>query len=238
MKHVSIVKKGLSTIIDQTSDNFPSKVYITTNSNSPVFTGKNSCYIYIHEIDKGSSIDFLKGDSFPLKKGSIIRTPVGRSFRLRKVKHGMVVEMIGVNEVFQINPNLEDSGRLKYIDGCTDTLILSPTIIGLPCLNTLYFPKDTIQTLHTHPSYRIGMVINGEGLCETPEGLSKIEEGDLIIVHTDGVHGFRTKQQKMALISFHPDSEFGPADTNHPMINRTIVGGISASHLKEIQTKN
>jgi hypothetical protein len=41
----------------------------------------------------------------------------------------------------------------------------------------------------------------------------------------------------MDVIAFHPDSDFGPEDENHPMINRTIVNGVSANAIDEIKTK-
>ena len=41
----------------------------------------------------------------------------------------------------------------------------------------------------------------------------------------------------MDVIAFHPDSDFGPTDIEHPMINRTIVNGVKASELENIRTK-
>ena len=38
------------------------------------------------------------------------------------------------------------------------------------------------------------------------------------------------------MIAFHPDSDFGPAPEDHPMINRTMVDGVSASRLDDIRT--
>jgi hypothetical protein len=58
------------------------------------------------------------------------------------------------------------------------------------------------------------------------------------IIHQEGVHKFRTGPDSiMVVIAYHPDSDFGPEDQNHPMINRTIVQGVSAAQLTEIQTK-
>ena len=59
----------------------------------------------------------------------------------------------------------EGEGRLKYIDGCTDSLLISPVKRGMPCLNHLHFPKHTEQTFHTHPSYRAGIVAYGSGVA-------------------------------------------------------------------------
>jgi hypothetical protein len=41
----------------------------------------------------------------------------------------------------------------------------------------------------------------------------------------------------MVVMAYHPDSDFGPEDENHPMINRTIVDGMSAAGLAAIRTK-
>eukprot|EP00968_Pinguiococcus_pyrenoidosus_P010274 scaffold803_cov310-Pinguiococcus_pyrenoidosus.AAC.187 len=43
-------------------------------------------------------------------------------------------------------------------------------------------------------------------------------------------HAFATKgDEQMCVIAFHPDSDFGPQDECHPMINRTIINGRSAA---------
>ena len=58
-----------------------------------------------------------------------------------------------------------DEGRLPYIDGCSDSLLVSPVLRGDPCLNHLHFPGGIKQTKHTHPSGRAGLVIGGKGVC-------------------------------------------------------------------------
>ena len=37
------------------------------------------------------------------------------------------------------------------------------------------------------------------------------------------LHSFRTTSDIMDIIAFHPDSDTGPTDENHPMINRTYI---------------
>jgi len=71
---------------------------------------------------------------------------------------------------FLIGGPIEGLGRLRYIDGCTDSLIIPPVVLGDPCLNLLHIPPGTRQTSHTHPSIRLGMIVSGRGLCVTPEG--------------------------------------------------------------------
>jgi hypothetical protein len=132
-------------------------------------------------------------------------------------------------------------GRLRYIDGCTDDLLIPPTLKGNPCLNALYFPAGVNQTQHTHPSFRVGMVVRGEGECVTPYGTFPLTPGMIFIIHAgtkgpEGLHSFRT-EKGMVVVAYHPDSDYGPEHENHPMINRTIVKGVPASKIKKIHTR-
>lgn len=152
-----------------------------------------------------------------------------------------------------LNGPIEDRGRLKYIDGCTDSLLIPPVKMGDPCLNHLHFPTEIDQTMHTHPSHRIGIVANGNGECITPFGLLPLRKGMIFVIkegddvkseigldgksYPVGSHCFRTTNETMDVIAFHPDSDFGATDINHPMINRTIVNGISAKDIESIRTK-
>jgi len=138
---------------------------------------------------------------------------------------------------FMVGGPVEPQGRLKYIDGCTDSLLIAPVKMGDPCLNLLYFPPGIDQTSHTHPSDRIGVVFSGEGECETPEGIIPLKPGVMFRIPYEGHHKFRTADSEMRVIAYHPDSDFGPQDENHPMINRTMVKGVSASKIDAIRTK-
>lgn len=137
---------------------------------------------------------------------------------------------------------IERSGRLLYIDGCTDSLLIPPIRMGDPCLNLLYFPPGIDQTAHTHPSDRIGLILSGHGLCHAMNRRGEIEQIDLLpgmifCIHTDGFHKFSTPfGEELRVLAYHPESDFGPTDEAHPMINRTMVGGISASKIPGIHT--
>ncbi len=133
---------------------------------------------------------------------------------------------------------IEEAGRLKYIDGCTDSLLVPPVKFGDPCLNALYFPPKTNQTQHTHPSLRAGLVVRGQGMCHTPEANTPLFPGVCFIIETDCLHYFSTPaNDEMAVVAFHPDSDMGPKDDDHPMVNRTIVEGVPASEIEAIRTK-
>lgn len=139
---------------------------------------------------------------------------------------------------FMIGGPIEEWGRLKYIDGCTDSLLIPPVRFGDPCLNALYFPPGIVQTQHTHPSLRAGLVVEGRGLCLTPGKETPLVPGVCFIIETDSLHHFATPDgESMIVVAFHPDSDMGPKDEDHPMVNRTIVEGVSASKIEEIRTK-
>lgn len=133
---------------------------------------------------------------------------------------------------------IESVGRLKYIDGCTDTLLLAPLKVGDPCLNHLHFPPNVKQTMHTHPSFRVGIVARGSGKCVTPWGNVPLVPGLVFVIkeetgarlvgmdealHLVGSHCFYTDDEEMDIISFHPSTEVGPTDEVHPMVVGTII---------------
>ena len=155
---------------------------------------------------------------------------------------GIAMSREGYKGFFQIGGPAEQEGRLNYIDGCTDSLLIPPVMKGDPCLNLLYFPPGIDQTSHTHPSDRIGMIMSGHGLCHFDnDGITEtveLDEGTIFCIHATGEHKFSTPYgEHMRVLAYHPDSDFGPTNTVHPMINRTMVNGISASPLPDIQTK-
>ena len=139
--------------------------------------------------------------------------------------------------VFSIGGPIEEKGRLRYIDGCSDSLLLPPPRLGDPCLNFLHFPKNINQTMHTHPSVRIGVVARGAGVCQTPEGEFDLVPGMLWFLPEGKPHKFMTKDDTMDVIAWHPETDTGPNDEDHPMINRTIVNGASANKMWDIKTQ-
>lgn len=124
---------------------------------------------------------------------------------------------------------IEAVGRLNYIDGCTDSLLISPIMLGDPCLNHLHFPPNIRQTMHTHPSNRVGCVIRGKGRCVTPTEEIPLVPGKVFCIPKDGHHCFYTDSDSMDVVAWHPDSDFGPKHEQHPMVNRTFVDGLPAN---------
>jgi quercetin dioxygenase-like cupin family protein len=152
-------------------------------------------------------------------------------------------EYLGIT---QYGGEVEKWGRLEYIDGCTDTVLLHPPRRGDPCYNALYFPEFTEQTQHVHPSLRCGLVIDGCGVCKTPYGEHALARGKLFFLPPETYHSFHTRENgtggraALTVIAFHPDSDFGPTDDDHPMINRTYFKFLHrlASAEKEQSTAN
>ena len=136
---------------------------------------------------------------------------------------GLVIVWAGYRGLRQIGGPLEATGRLRYIDGCSDTLLVCPPRLGDPCLNHLHIPPRTDQTPHTHPSMRIGVILRGTGECRTPDGSYPLEPGMGWYIPTGCLHSFFTQNEALDVIAWHPDSDFGPRDDDHPMINRTQI---------------
>lgn len=61
--------------------------------------------------------------------------------------------------------------------------------------------------------------------------------GYAFIMKTGTLHSFDTTVESMDVITFHPDSDVGMTDDDHPMVNRTMVDGISARSINHIRTE-
>ena len=136
---------------------------------------------------------------------------------------GLVISRLGYRGLSQIGGPIENTGRLVYIDGCSDTLLVCPPRLGEPCLNHLHLPPGTEQSAHTHPSERIGVIVRGSGECRTPSGTYPLKAGMAWRIPAGCLHSFFTGAESMDVIAWHPDSDFGPTDDDHPMKNRTFI---------------
>ena len=153
----------------------------------------------------------------------------------------ILITRLGYRGLLQAG-EIEAVGRLSYIDGCSDTLLISPPRMGDPCFNYLHFPKGIHQTQHTHPSIRFGVVARGSGVAyqrqdATHDGWEEpLTEGCVFLLHAQELHSFRTTDsgEIMDVIAFHPDSDWGPTDTAHPMLNRTYIGNAKSALVSSI----
>mmetsp|Transcript_8119 Transcript_8119/g.13504 ORF Transcript_8119/g.13504 Transcript_8119/m.13504 type:complete len:387 (+) Transcript_8119:78-1238(+) len=232
-----------------------------TNNRRPrtLYTGEYFC------IPAPASIHLLpheEGCNYPFMKNS-----AAENNKLLSKTRLFVVHTSHFHPLRSFGGPIEESGRLKYIDGCSDTLLISPPKRGDPCLNLLHFPANVQQTAHTHPSTRFGVVVRGSGQCVGIDANSKMEKkmtplypGMIFAIEKDMVHSFSTtgasnnaststmdsssatsssstidntgsmftvgsriglQSSIMDVIAFHPDTDWGPQDENHPMVNRT-----------------
>jgi quercetin dioxygenase-like cupin family protein len=149
----------------------------------------------------------------------------------------LVIAVPDFTGLFSIGGPIEPTGRLRYIDGCTDTLLIAPPLYGEPCLNHLHLPPGTRQTMHTHPSVRIGIIARGRGVARTPGHDFPLQPGLCWRIPPDTEHCFYTDDEAMDVIAFHPDSDTGPRHDDHPMVNRTLVDGVSSVGMDAIRTK-
>jgi len=116
-------------------------------------------------------------------------------------------------------------GNLSYIDGGTNTTAVNPGRLGDPVINYVHFPAGMKQTLHTHPSHRIGMVLKGQGLVELDSSEFPLEQGSVFFMQRNVLHNFMCPyNEDVVLFVFAPDSGTGPTDEVNPLKIRTYVG--------------
>jgi quercetin dioxygenase-like cupin family protein len=150
---------------------------------------------------------------------------------------GFTCTRLGYWGMFALGGPIECEGRLRYIDGATDSLLLAPVLKGDPCLNMLHLPAGINQTAHTHPTDRIGLIVSGLGTCRTLDASFDLLPGNVFVLAAGTIHSFHTNDSDLRLVVYHPDSDFGPSHDDHPMLNRTLVSGVSAALLDDLRTR-
>jgi len=179
-----------------------------------------------------TKVHCYRGVTAQLVAGCFAQVP-GTSFIFEG--RGIVIHTPDYAGLTQIGGPIESRGRLKYIDGCSDSLLVCPALYGEPCLNHLHIPGSINQSQHTHPSDRIGIIIRGQGECRTPVATYPLKEGMFWRIPAGGIHSFHTSERSsLEVFAWHPDSEFGPRHDDHPMLTRTIVDGSPASDERHV----
>lgn len=256
---ISFENKKAGLVFDDSNHNkYPIKYYNIINGEGVETKSNCSYYGFVYF----GSAYLIQNDNTPMFVENGMYFSLPESFKMCGNFKMILIEVFNKKGIYPktnfsamkvCGGKIEYKGRLKYIDGCTDSLLIPPVKLGNPCLNHLHFPKGIDQTQHTHPSHRIGIVANGNGFCKTPFGDLPLNNGDIFVIkewngvdyaigkdgknHPIGTHSFQTFRNSMDVIAFHPDSDFGATDINHPMINKTIVDGISANKIEKIRTK-
>lgn len=223
----------LDTIIDPnivTGEMMESRIYGFENVSDPtnvaaVIPNDGACFGYVMRgaVTIWDSVN--RGDGVLLRAERWFAMPSGCRLHLHPDSRVVVSQRVGFTGMRGFGGPIEPKGRLKYIDGCSDSILMLPPLLGDPVLNHLHFPGGIEQTAHTHPSTRSGAVARGVGWCETPLGQSKLVPGLVFHIPTNGEHRFLTSASEMDVIAYHPDSDWGPTDQEHPMVNRTWVDG-------------
>lgn len=175
-------------------------------------------------VHAGASILRCSSGTFSLSPGMYFAVPDAMSVGPGT---GLLITRHGHRGLFHLGGPIEKRGRLRYIDGCTDTLLIPPVRRGDPCLNLLHVPPNTNQTPHTHPSFRVGLVVRGTGACRTPQGAVRLSSGTAFVIRADALHSFHTDDHELLVVAFHPDSDFGPTHEDHPMLNRTLIPDVA-----------
>jgi quercetin dioxygenase-like cupin family protein len=125
---------------------------------------------------------------------------------------------------YYVQNNL-DMGNLSYMDGGTNTTAVNPGRLGDPVINYVHFPAGMKQTLHTHPSHRVGMILKGRGLVELDDREFPLNPGDVFFMQRNVLHNFMCPfNEDVVLFVFAPDSGTGPTDEVNPLKIRTYVG--------------
>lgn len=118
-----------------------------------------------------------------------------------------------------------DMGNLSYMDGGTNTTAINPGRLGDPVINYVHFPAGMYQTLHTHPSHRVGLILSGNGKIELDNNqYFEVKQGDAFYMRRNCLHNFITTNEPVILLVFAPDSGTGPTDEVNPLKVRTYIG--------------
>ena len=211
--------------INQLNSMYPSEGYLLTKDSTythPTYARYSSIYGYSF----GNTTLIVDGKNRVIESGQYFAFFVKESLTAVTTDKIFMVNRLGYKVVDQLGW-IERQGRLSYIDGCSDSLLVYPSRLGDPSLNFLYFPQKINQTSHLHPSIRIGCVINGSGYSTHNKDNniteSILESGNMFCLEEQEVHRFRTESSHMSIIAWHPDGDWGPTDHNHTMLNRTYL---------------
>ena len=247
--------------VDLSADAFPTRVW-SVYKDELAFDGNSTLYL----IPTGYAHIHREGLSHVLNAGFFACVPANRGTIIRANEPCLIIERIGYHGMYQLGGPLEDTGRLKYIDGCSDTILVSPLKKGDPALNHLHIPPDVHQTYHEHPSSRIGTIVSGTGYCLTPDPTAThihpnplepdaakrqidrdecrgwiyhhLEGGKGWYIPTGEIHSFHTTPaSSLEVTAWHPETDYGPTDDAHPMLNRTMINELDASQFDAIRTK-
>ncbi|MGJ8656910.1 MAG: AraC family ligand binding domain-containing protein [Akkermansiaceae bacterium] len=212
-------KHGL--LKDLSSDTFASELFYFCDDELKLTSSTHKTYFGY--VQHGEINLHHAGNQYTLTEGMYFSVTQSLNISTNTTGKAIIMSRLDYHGFFQIGGPIEEKGRLTYIDGCTDSLLISPVMMGDPCLNLLHIPARIQQSQHTHPSLRLGVIISGTGTCITPEKNLPLTPGSIFYIPQDGKHSFHTQNHDLRVIAYHPDSDYGPTHQNHPMVNKTIL---------------
>jgi hypothetical protein len=211
--------------INQLDSMYPTEGYMVT-AGTPVELPPRAQYSSIYGYAFGATVITCDGKSHSLEAGQYFAFFIKETCTVTTDDKVFVVSRLGYKVVNQTGW-VEKQGRLTYIDGCSDSLLVYPSRMGDASLNFLYFPAGINQTFHLHPSVRIGCVAEGVGFADYKKAgediCSTLKAGNMFCLEEQESHRFRTEDSHMVVIAWHPDGDWGPTDHNHTMLNRTYL---------------
>ena len=135
----------------------------------------------------------------------------------------LVASRMDYKGIFLAGGPIERQGRLRYIDGCTSTVLLGPPAVGAPCLSHLHIPAQAKQPSRPYPCVRVGMITKGTGCCVTPETEHNLIPGMFFVLKANQEHAFHTEEDPLDVVMYQPNTDKSPTDINHPMLNNTLL---------------
>ena len=215
---VGKIENGL--LYDATQTMYPTKVWGLSESTLDLLSTTSSYYAYVST----GELEILLIDlnrKFYLYPGMYFSAT--GPIRLKATGQCTLIERLGYRSLFQIGGPIEAEGRLAYIDNCRTSLLISPARLGDPCFNLLTFPPNIFQSQHNHPTIRAGVVTSGSGICHLPDQKINLHPHQWFFLPEGVQHSFESHKEGLSVVAFHPDSDWGPTDQVHPMINRTYL---------------
>ena len=173
--------------IDATKSMYPSDLIALKTS---WYDNDQARTVYGFVVTGAATVD-LDGMRAVLKAGDYFVCPDKLEVQPHPDSLVVVIRRFGFRGMIQLG-RIEQRGRLSYIDGCSDTLLVMPPRLGDPCFNHLHFPPTIVQTQHTHPSIRLGMVIGGAGTAFGPGWEKPLLPGAVFLLEEQELHSFRT----------------------------------------------
>ena len=211
-------------VLDASRTMYPSRLTVLTSGSTRVGADTSSIYGFVVRGEARIATDAL---TMSLAPGAFFGLP--GALQIDADGAVVVIERFGFRTL-PLAGAIEATGRLAYIDGCSDSILCMPPRLGDPVLNHLHFPAGIVQTPHSHPSIRLGVVARGRGLAYGPAVAGgkawelPLETGAVFCLREHEVHAFKTTRgESMDVIAYHPDSDWGPTDGVHPMLNRTYI---------------